>query len=130
MKIKKQARTTARQLLRYCVVENRVDEDRVRQVVTQVTTSKPRDYLSILVYFQHLLKLELDRRTARVESACPLEDPMRKQLQDHLTHRHGPGLEFLFAVSPSLIGGLRIQVGSDVYDGSILTRLKELGGQF
>jgi F0F1-type ATP synthase delta subunit len=32
----------------------------------------------------------------------------------------------MFAVDPALIGGLRIQVGSDVYDGSIRARLATL----
>jgi F-type H+-transporting ATPase subunit delta len=130
MKITKQARTRARQWLRSCVVQGQLDEARVRQLVQQVTTAKPRDYLAILTYFQHLLRLELDRRTALVQSVYPLDDTMRDQLQNRLLKRHGAGLQFEYAITASLIGGLRIKVGSDVYDGSIQSRLNLLGSHF
>jgi F-type H+-transporting ATPase subunit delta len=35
-----------------------------------------------------------------------------------------------FAQNPALIGGLRIQVGSDLYDGSVKTRLQKLEESF
>ncbi|MBI1841861.1 MAG: F0F1 ATP synthase subunit delta, partial [Verrucomicrobia bacterium] len=44
--------------------------------------------------------------------------------------RHGPGLQLSFEQNPALIGGLRIQVGSDVYDGSVAARLHELSESF
>ena len=53
-------------------------EAKVRQVVQQVIAAKPRGYLAILSHFQRLLKLDLDRRTARVESALPLAGRSRR----------------------------------------------------
>ena len=35
-----------------------------------------------------------------------------------------------FDQNPALIGGLRVKVGSDVYDGSIQARLKALAESF
>ncbi len=40
------------------------------------------------------------------------------------------GLTISFAQNPALIGGLRIQVGSDVYDGSVRARLESLRETF
>jgi F-type H+-transporting ATPase subunit delta len=44
----------------------------------------------------------------------------------NLAQRYGQGLNVTFAVNPSLIGGLRVKVGSDVFDGSVKARLAEL----
>ena len=43
---------------------------------------------------------------------------------------YGTGLEIDYWINPTLIGGLRIQVGSDLYDGSVKTRLEKLQQSF
>jgi F-type H+-transporting ATPase subunit delta len=126
MKISKLARREAKTLYRNCLVNERLAEARVRQTVQEVAARKPRGYLAILTHFRRLVKLELDRRTARVESAAPLEAALRGSVEGNLTRLYGPGLDLAFATNPALIGGLRIQVGSDVYDGSIQARLEVL----
>ena len=103
---------------------------KVRQVVQQVIAAKPRGYFAILSHFQRLVKLDLDRRTARVESPVPLAEPQQASIQANLTRRYGEGLIFAFTQNPGLIGGLRVQVGSDVFDGSVQARLAELESQF
>ena len=130
MKISKNARREARQLFRACVAQNALDENRVRQAVTAVIAQKPRGYVSVLSHFQRLVKLELARRTARVESAAPLPTEFQTQLQAELTQRYGGGLNFIFTQNPALLGGVRIQVGGDVYDGSVESRLRALQESF
>lgn len=126
MKITKQARRDAKQLFRSCVVNGLLDENRARQVVTQVIAQKPRGYVAILSHFQRLLKLEIERRTALVESAVPVSPELQASVTSELGKLYGNGLNISFAQNPSLIGGLRIKVGSDVYDGSVKARLAEL----
>lgn len=100
-----------------------MDESRVRQVVGKVAEMKPRGYIGILSHFQRLVKLELERRTAKVESAAPLPPELEADVKTRLSGIYGPGLAFAFTQNPDLIGGLRIKVGSDVYDGSVQARL-------
>jgi F-type H+-transporting ATPase subunit delta len=126
MKIFKQARRDARQLLRACMAEGRMDDARVRQAVQLVVQDKPRGYLGVLYQFHRLVKLEIARRTARVESATPLTPQFQAQLQADLTRHYGAGLSFTFTQNPALLGGLRIQVGGDVYNGSVQGRLAAL----
>jgi F-type H+-transporting ATPase subunit delta len=126
VKISKQARRDAKQLFRFCLVNSVLDEARVRQVVQQVITAKPRGYISILSHFQRLVKLDLDRRTAQVESPVPLAESQQASIRETLARRYGAGLIYAFAPNPALIGGLRVQVGSDVFDGSIEARLAAL----
>jgi F-type H+-transporting ATPase subunit delta len=130
MKISKRARRDAKQLFRSCVLDGLLDDGRVRQTVQQIIAQKPRGYLAILTHFQRLVKLDVTRRTARIESAIQLPESLSTAIQANLARRYGPGLTVSFAQKPDLIGGLRVQVGSDVYDGSIRARLAELADGF
>jgi len=130
MKITKQARREAKELFRSCVVGGLLEENRVRQAVQQVLQLKPRGYLAILTHFLRLVKLDIARRTARVESAAPLASDLQTQIQTSLARSYGKGLDISFAQNPELLGGVRIKVGSDVYDGSVQGRLAELQESF
>ena len=130
MKISKQARRDAKELFRDCVVSGVLDENRVRNVVTKVAQAKPRGYVEILSHFQRLVKLEVERRTARVESAVPLTPEVQAEVGNKLSKLYGAGLNISFAQNPALLGGLRIKVGSDVYDGSVQARLEDLVESF
>ena len=126
MKISKQARRDARQLFRSCIANDVLDDNRVRQAVQFVIRDQPRGYLAVLTQFHRLVKLETARRTARVESATPLSPQFQSQLQAELSRKYGAGLSFVFVQNPALLGGLRIQVGGDVYNGSVQGRLAAL----
>jgi F-type H+-transporting ATPase subunit delta len=126
MKISKQAKRDAKTLFRSCQVEGLLDENRVRKAVSSVIAQKPRGYVGILHHFQRLVKLDLDRRTARVENAVATSDEMMTSITGNLAWRYGQGLNVSFWVNPELIGGLRVKVGSDVYDGSVKARLEGL----
>ena len=130
MKISKQARRDAKQMFRISHVDGLLDENRVRQVVKQVLQGKPRGYLGILTHFERLVRLDVDRRTARVESAAALTPDVQADVQARLERAYGPGLNISFALNPGLIGGIRVKVGSDVFDGSVQARLTALQESF
>lgn len=130
MKIPKPARRNAKRLFRACLRDGRLEEARVRLAVEQLIARKPRGWLPTLVQFRRLVKLELDRRTARIESAVPLPAELERDLTARLKTLYGPGLATVFASNPALIAGLRVQVGSDVYDGSVAARLRALAESF
>ena len=129
MKISKQARRDARELFGLCMVHDALDEDRARKAVAAVIKSKPRGYIAILSHLQRLFRLEVARRTATVESATALTPQVQAEIQGDLTRRYGQGLDFHFTQNPALIGGARIQVGGDVYDGTVQGRLNQLRSQ-
>jgi len=130
MKTIKQARREAKQLFRLCVLKGSLNEGRVRQVVQSVIESKRRGYLVLLSNFQRLVKLDHDRHTAKVESAVPLPADLRASVQAGLESAYGPSIDILFAHRPALIGGMRVKVGSDVYDGSVQSGLAALERSF
>jgi F-type H+-transporting ATPase subunit delta len=130
MRVSKRAKREGKALFRSCLVQGLLDENRVRQAVTSLIQAKPRDYLGILGHFHRLVKFELARRSARVESATPLASDLQNTLQTGLSRLYGPGLQVSYAQNPTLIGGLRVKVASDVYDGSIQARLAALAQSF
>lgn len=126
MKIGKQSRRDAKQLFLTCRVDGLLDESRVRTAVEQVIARKPRGYVATLHHFQRLVKLDIERRSVRVENAIETSPELMAAIKANLEQRYGPGLSIAFFVNPALVGGLRIKVGSDVYDGSVAARLSAL----
>jgi F-type H+-transporting ATPase subunit delta len=130
MKISKQALRGARQLFRSCKVSGLLDENRVRQAVTLLATKKPRGYVEILSRLHRLVKLDLEQRAVRVESAAPLPPDVQNSIAGQIRAKYGSGVNISFTQNSALIGGLRIQAGSDLYDGSVKTRLEKLEESF
>ena len=130
MKKSKQAEREAKQLFRFCLLNGSLDEERVRRVIERVIESKRRGYLVLLAHFHRLLRLDRDRRFAEIESAVPLPEDLRARVHSGLQRIYGPGIDIHFAHRPSLIGGMRVKVGSDVYDGSVQSELAALGRRF
>ena len=130
MKISKSAQREARQLFRSCLMNRQLDESRVRQAVKLLVAKKPRGYVGILSRLHRLVKLDVDRRTACVESATLLVADQQAQVVAKLAKVYGAGLDLSFALNAALLGGLRIQVGSDLYDGSVKTKLEKLEQSF
>jgi F-type H+-transporting ATPase subunit delta len=117
---------TARHLFRLCQPGGKLDESRVRLIARHLGASKQRHGLAILSAFERLVRLDRDRHTALVESAVPLSEDVRNEVRASLARVYGPGLDASFTDHPPLIGGMRIRVGSDVYDGSVRARLAAL----
>jgi F-type H+-transporting ATPase subunit delta len=130
MQMNERARRAARQLYRRCLVNGALDEERVRLVARRLARSRRRAALPILSAFRRLVRLDLDRHTARVESAAPLPGPLRDTVAQRLSERYGPRLNISFRDDRALIGGMRIKVASYVYDGTIRARLNALGARF
>lgn len=123
MKSRKAVNRAARELFRLCVVEGELDEPRVRLVAERVAASERRGALRVLAGFKRLVRLDRTQHAAIVESATPLADPLREEILAQLARVYGAKLDTSFGENPALIGGVRITVGSDVYDGSVRARL-------
>ena len=126
MRITKEARQLSRQLFRLSLTDHKIDRAKVNSLVQGVLTQKPRHYLGALESFQRLLRLEMAKHHAVIESALPLDDGTSASIVQNLKHKYGEELTTEFKVNPELIGGMRIKIGSDVYDGSVKNRLARL----
>ena len=130
MKGTKQSRRLAKQLFKSCQVDDRLNADRVRKAVRLLIDQKPRGYFGILQHLQRLVKLDEANRTARVESAVALGQAQQQDVRNRLKRLKGGDVTVEFATNPGLIGGMRVKIGDDVYDGSVKTRLTALSDNF
>jgi len=130
MQPNKQSKREAKRLFRICLVDDALDENRARRAARSVATGGTRDRFAVLAHFLRLVRLDLALRTAVIESATTLPADLRDELVASLARRYGPGLIATFAERPSLIGGVRMQVGSDVFDGSVCAGLAALQKSF
>jgi F-type H+-transporting ATPase subunit delta len=130
MKTAKQAQRDARQLFRLCLVDGSLDEARARQVVQRLVDAGRPGTLPILSRFQRLVRLDRTKHSADVMSAVPLPPDIRALLEAGVARLYGPGIVTSFTEDPALLGGVRLTVGSDVYDGTIKAGLAALEARF
>ena len=123
MKIPKEARKISRSLFRSSFTNGHLDGAKVSAVVAQTVAAKPRHYVEALKNLQRLVRMELAKRHAIIESATPLDADLSGKVVADLKGRYGADITTEFAVNPELLGGLRIKLGSDVWDGSVRGRL-------
>lgn len=128
--IDKQVARKAKKLFRLCVVSGWLDEDRARRVVQKIAAERRRGYLRLLRQFGRLLRVQQEQHSARVECAVPSTPDIESSVRHRIESLYGPGIATVFAHNSHLIGGMRIRVGSYVYDGSILNRLTALEKTF
>lgn len=126
----KNIKRQARELFQMCKTDNVLDENRVRLVVEELIQKKPRGHLQILKFFKRLVKLEIDKNSATVETAVAIDNGLKNSITENVIRLYGKNLRLSFITNPSLIGGMKVKVGSSVYDNTIITRLNELLEQF
>ncbi len=129
MKINKEIRQLSRHLLRASFTDGQLDKGRVAALVKSLIEKKPRNYIATLDAYKRLLRLEIQKRSATIESASELSPDAGRQIVENLKRRYGTDLATEFVVSPELLGGMRIRVGSDVWDSSVRNRLQRLAQQ-
>ena len=130
MKTARQIGRDAKELWRFCQVQGHLDERRARLVADGLAGSPRPGATPTLRTFYRLVKLDCLRRSAHVESAVALSGDAQAAFERGLVQRHGPDLTVTFAVDPSLIGGMRVTIGSDVYDGSVKGGLATIETRF
>jgi F-type H+-transporting ATPase subunit delta len=129
MKINKETRQLAKGLLRSSFVDGRLDSARVASLVKSLIEKKPRNYIKALDAYKRLLRLEVEKRSATIETATELAPEAGEQIVANLKRKYGSDLAAKFVVNPELLGGMRIRVGSDVWDSSVRNRLQRLQQQ-
>jgi len=130
MKINKEIRQLSKGLLRSSFTDGQLDSGRIASLVKSLIEKKPRHYLQVLEAYKRLLRLEVEKRTATIETATELPPEAGSQIVANLKRKYGNDLAANFAVNKDLLGGMRIRVGSDVWDSSVRNRLQRLQQQF
>jgi F-type H+-transporting ATPase subunit delta len=129
MKVNKEIRQISREMLRASFTDGQLDSGRIASIVDSLIARKPRNYVDILKNYRRLLRLELEKRRARIETASGVDPAVKAEIVASLKNKYGGDLTSEFLVNPQLLGGMRIRVGSDVWDGTVRNRLDRLQQQ-
>jgi F-type H+-transporting ATPase subunit delta len=129
MKVNKEIRQLSRGMLRASFTDGQLDPGRIASLVDSLIARKPRNYIDVLKNYRRLLRLEVEKRRARIESAIDVDREVSSKIIENLKKRYGDDLATEFVVNPQLLGGVRIRVGSDVWDGTVRNRLERLQQQ-
>jgi F-type H+-transporting ATPase subunit delta len=126
MKLNKEIRQLSRKMLQASFTDGQLDPGRVASLVDSLIAQKRRNYIDVLKNYKRLLRLELEKRHATIETASEIDPAIRSEIVANLKDKYGNDLATEFQVDPALLGGMRIRVGSDVWDGSVRNRLQRL----
>jgi len=126
MRVNKEIRQLSREMLRASFTDGQFDRGKIGSLVQSLITKRPRRYIDILQHYKRLLRLEIEKRHARIESASQLSPQAAFDIGARLKRKYGEDLTTEFVVDPALLGGIRVRVGSDVWDGTLRNRLQRL----
>jgi F-type H+-transporting ATPase subunit delta len=84
-----------------------------------------RGFSASLTRLVELAAASRDRQVAYVTAAAVLSDDEERRLGERLEQMYGRQVSVRVTVDPTVIGGLSVRVGSDLYDGTVLRRLTE-----
>jgi len=129
MKVNKEIRQLSKAMLRASFTDGQLDRGKIASLVQSLIAKKPRHYVNILQYYKRLLRLEIEKRHATIESATELSPRAAFDIGARLKKKYGEDLTTDFVVDPTLLGGIRVRVGSDVWDGTLRNRLERLEQQ-
>jgi F-type H+-transporting ATPase subunit delta len=129
MKINKEIRQLSREMLRASFTDGQLDRGKIASLVESLIAKRPRHFIPILENYRRLLRLEIEKRRATIESGSGLSPQISSSVTAKLKQKYGDDLTTEFVVDPTLLGGIRVRVGSDVWDGTVRNRLERLQKQ-
>lgn len=95
----------------------------VRFLDVLVRNNRINDLGAILDAWHEMLNEQTGISTARVRSAHALDEAEKQKLRSALERRFGGRIELQLTTDPALLGGFVAQVGSEIYDASVLGQI-------
>ncbi len=84
MKSKKEIRQASKELLRASFTDGQLDKGRISHLVKSLLEKQPRNYLAVLEAYKRLVRLEVEKRSATIETASELSPDAGKQIVENL----------------------------------------------
>ena len=91
-----------------------------------VSTGRTRDLTAIIDRLVEKAADERKETVAEVRSAIELDDELRRRLAEALSTSTGKKVSLKVIVDPSVLGGIAVQIGDTVIDGTVRTRITQL----
>lgn len=115
-----------RRLVELATEDGKLSAERVQAVLETLSANPPRNHLAIIRQFRHAVERFEREHTLVIESATELSESTASSLLEEYSKRYDRKLSLVQTENPSLIAGMRLRVGDDVYDLSVRGRLGAL----
>jgi len=122
----KQTKLLAKQLFKLSVVNGVVSPEQVTGVLGWIEKTSPRHPVALLKLYYHRIATELAKSRAVVEHAGPVNDATLSQIAAAMTKKYNRAVTASAKPNPALLAGLRVRIGSDVYESSVAGSLASL----
>lgn len=107
------------------LLDGRTTEETRRLVRQAVTSPRGRTFDRILTEYGEVAAERRSRLVATVTASVPLTEEQRSRLAAVLARTYGHEVHLNVEVDPDVIGGIRVAIGDEVIDGSVLSRLDD-----
>jgi F-type H+-transporting ATPase subunit delta len=126
MRADKKTKALAKQLFKLSLVNGTVSAEQVAGVLAYIEKNVPRQTLAVLQLYHRAIATELAKSEAVVEHAGPIGDTALKSIEAAMTRKYSRPVTATAKPNPKLLAGLRIRIGSDVYESSVAGQLAAL----
>lgn len=123
---KPQIQQLARQLFKLSFVDGRLSDEQVAGVLAYVEKHHVTNALAILKAYQRLVAIEIAKGSALVEHAGPVSDATLASIGGALSKRYARPVSTTAKANPTLLAGLRVRIGDDVFESSVSDQLAAL----
>lgn len=123
MAAKKQTQQLARQLFKLSFENGQITAERVAGVLGYVEKVQPPKIVAVLKAYERLVATELARGQAVVEHAGSVSPAALQSIAAALTKKYGRTVTASAKPNPSLLAGVRVRVGDDIYENSVSSQL-------
>lgn len=107
------------------LLEGRVQPETLDAVVHVVADPRGRRVEAGLAELVELAAIRRERLGAVATIARPLDDEQRRRLTAALARIYGRAVDLQVVVEPGVVGGVRVEIGDEVIDGTIAHRLEQ-----
>jgi F-type H+-transporting ATPase subunit delta len=122
----KQIQQTARQFYKLSFQGTTLSSERVAGVLEYVEKHRPANSVAVLKAYQRLIAAEVARGQAVVEHAGPIASTALDAIASALSRKYGRPVSAVEKRNDSLLAGLRVRIGDDLYESSVAGQLAAL----
>jgi F-type H+-transporting ATPase subunit delta len=122
----KKTKLLAKQLFKLSLRDGQVSSEQVAGVLGYIEQAAPRHALVLLKLYQQAIVTELAKSHARVEHAGPISAATLQLIASAMTKKYARPVTATAQPNPRLLAGLRVRIGSDLYESSVAGQLATL----
>jgi len=109
------------------LLEGKASAETIRLTRQAAVSPRGRRFGRVLESYLAIAAKRRNQMTATVTAAVPLDDTQRQRLVQALSGIYNGPVQVNIVLDPAVVGGIRVRVGDEVVDGTILRRIQEAG---